>query len=101
MNVIYSFQYFANFSTDPGSPEIKFFRTGLTYAFILTEKLKYQQNIHFFDDFYSPENSFFLIITVYGQELIVLNTFLDSLCHFGFKNLGLIPGIPKRCFQHP
>ena len=32
---IWIFQYFGNFSTDPGSPAIKFFRTGLTYAFIL------------------------------------------------------------------
>jgi hypothetical protein len=33
--------------------------------------------------------------------LIVLNPFLDSLCNFGFKNIGLTPGIPKECFQHP
>ena len=33
--------------------------------------------------------------------MIVLNPFLDSLCNFGFKNIGLTPGIPKRCFQHP
>ena len=33
--------------------------------------------------------------------MIVLNPFLDSLCNFGFKNIGLTPGIPKGCFQHP
>ena len=33
--------------------------------------------------------------------MIVLNPFLDSLCNFGFKNIGLTPGVPKRCFQHP
>ena len=33
--------------------------------------------------------------------MIILNLFLDSLCNFGFKNIGLTPGIPKRCFQHP
>ena len=27
--------------------------------------------------------------------------FLDSLCNFGFKNIGLTPGIPKWRFQHP
>ena len=36
-----------------------------------------------------------------GLELIVLNPFLDYLCNFGFKNIGLTPGIPKGCFQHP
>jgi hypothetical protein len=35
------------------------------------------------------------------MELIVLNPFLDSLCNFSFKNIGLTPGIPKGCFQHP
>ena len=30
-----------------------------------------------------------------------MNPFLDSLCNFGFKNIGLTPGVPKRCFQHP
>ena len=34
-------------------------------------------------------------------KLIVLNPFLDSLCNFGFKNIGLTPAIPKVCFQHP
>ena len=33
--------------------------------------------------------------------MIVLNPFLDSLCNFGFKNIGLKPGIPKECFPHP
>ena len=33
--------------------------------------------------------------------MIVLNPFLDSLCNFGFKNIGLTPGIPKWYFQHP
>ena len=33
--------------------------------------------------------------------MIVLNPFLNSLCNFGFKNIGLTPGIPKRCFYHP
>ena len=33
--------------------------------------------------------------------MIVLNPFLDSLCNFGFKNIGLTPGIQKGCFQHP
>ena len=35
------------------------------------------------------------------RQLIVLNQFLDFLCNFGFKNIGLTPGIPKGCFQHP
>ena len=33
--------------------------------------------------------------------MIVLNPFLDSLDNFGFKNIGLTPGIPKGCLQHP
>ena len=33
--------------------------------------------------------------------MIFLNPFLDSLYNFGFKNIGLTPGIPKECFQHP
>ena len=33
--------------------------------------------------------------------MIVLNPFLDSLCNFGFRNIGPTPGIPKACFQHP
>jgi hypothetical protein len=32
---------------------------------------------------------------------MVLNPFLDSFRNFGFKNIGLTPGIPKLCFQHP
>ena len=31
-----SFQHFSNILTDSESPALKFFRTGLTYAFILT-----------------------------------------------------------------
>ena len=41
------------------------------------------------------------IITGQRLKLIVLNPFLDSLCNFGFKNIGLTPGIPKECFEHP
>ena len=41
------------------------------------------------------------IITEGGRELIVLNPFLDFLCNSAFKNTGLVPGIPKTCFQHP
>ena len=48
------------------------------------------------------QNTFFeKIITEGGQELIVLNPFLDSLCNSAFKNIGLAPGIQKTCFQHP
>ena len=41
------------------------------------------------------------ITTEGGLKLIVLNPFLDSLCNYAFKNIGLAPGIPKTCFQHP
>ena len=37
-----SFQHF-----DSGSPAFKFFRTGHTYAFVLTEKLKNQRKVRF------------------------------------------------------
>ena len=40
------------------------------------------------------------IITEGGLKLIVLNSFLDSLCNSAFKNVGLLPGIPNTCFQH-
>ena len=33
--------------------------------------------------------------------MIVLNPFLDFLCNSAFKNIGLTPGNPKGCFQHP
>ena len=39
------------------------------------------------------------IITEGGLKLIVLNPFLDSLCNFGFKNIGLTPGTGLGCFQ--
>ena len=41
------------------------------------------------------------IITEGGLKLIVLNPFLDFLCNSAFKNIGMAPGIPKTCFQHP
>jgi hypothetical protein len=31
--------------------------------------------------------------------LIVLNPFLDFLCNFGLKNIGLTPGTGLGCFQ--
>ena len=34
-----------------------------------------------------------------GQQLIVLSPFLDSLGHFGLKNVGLPPGTGLGCFQ--
>ena len=34
-----------------------------------------------------------------GLELIVLKPFLDSLCNFGSKNIGLTPGRGLGCFQ--
>ena len=49
-----SFQYFGNILTDYESHAFKFFRIGLTHAFILTEKFKNQQNLQFF----CSENSF-------------------------------------------
>ena len=33
------------------------------------------------------------ISTGQGQQWIVLNPFLDSLCNLGFKNIGLPPGV--------
>ena len=51
MKKLLSFQHFGNISTDSISPAFEFFRTDLTYAFILTEKFKNQQNIQLFGDF--------------------------------------------------
>ena len=53
-----SFQHFGNILTDSESPAFKFVRIGLTYAFILTEKIKNQQNILFIDDFLAPITDF-------------------------------------------
>ena len=48
------------------------------------------------------QNQFFeKIITEGGLKLILLNPFLDLLCNSAFKNIGMAPGIPKTCFQHP
>ena len=33
--------------------------------------------------------------------MIVLNPFLDSLCNFGFKNIGLHPGVNFEWFPDP
>ena len=54
-----------------------------------------------FDDFLLRKQFFEKIITEGGLKLIVLNPFLDSLCNSAFKNIGLAPGIPNTCFQHP
>ena len=40
MKKLIDFQHFGNISTDSKSPAFEFFRTDLTYAFILTEKFK-------------------------------------------------------------
>ena len=42
------FSTFWKILTDSESPTFKIFRIGLTYAFILAEKFKNQQNIQFF-----------------------------------------------------
>ena len=49
------------FSTDSESPAFKFFKTGLTYAFILAEKFKNQQN---FRIFFAPK-------TVYWKKIVL------------------------------
>ena len=46
------------------------------------------------------ENQFFeKIISRGGQQLIVLNPYLDSLGQSGLKNIGLPPGTGWGCFQ--
>ena len=42
--------------------------------------------------------------TIFGakkssKEIVLGNPFLDSLCNFGFKNIGLTPGPGSGCFQ--
>ena len=51
--------------------------------------------------FFAEKQFFEKISSRGGRQLIVLNPFLDSLGHSGFKNIGQIPGIHKGCFQHP
>ena len=54
---------------------------------------------NFFDDFLLLKQFFEKIITGQGRQLIVLNSFLDSLGHFGLKNIVLPPGTGSGCFQ--
>ena len=49
--------------------------------------------------FFAEKQFFEKIISRGGQQLIVLNPFLDSLGQFGFKNIGLPPGTGSGCFQ--
>ena len=50
--------------------------------------------------FFFAEKQFFEKISSRGgRQRIVLNPFLDSLGHFGLKNIGLPPGTGSRCFQ--
>ena len=52
--------------------------------------------------FFFVEKQFFeKISSKGGRQRIVLNPFLDSLGHFGFKNIGLFPGAGSECFQSP
>ena len=86
LKILNSFQHFGNILTDSECPAFKFFRTGLTCAFILTEKFKNQQNV---DDFFLPKTVFWKNSSGEGLELIVLNPYLDSLCNSAFQNIGL------------
>ena len=80
-----SFQHFANNLTDPA---IRTFRTDLTCAYIL---IKNQESVRFV----CVESNFLKEIcsSGYGQQLFVFNPLLDSSCNFGFKNIGLLPGV--------
>ena len=55
---IEQFSTFWNILSDSESPAFKIFRTGLTYAFMLTRKFKNQQNVQFFDDCFAPKTVF-------------------------------------------
>ena len=55
---------------------------------------------NFFNIFFYAKKQFFEKISSRGgQQLIVLNPYLDSLGHFGLKNIGLPPGTGLECFQ--
>ena len=54
---------------------------------------------NFFDIFFVEKQFFEKISSRGGRQLIVLNPFLDSLGHFGLKNIGLPPGTGSGCFQ--
>ena len=54
---------------------------------------------NFFDIFFAGKQFFEKISIRGGQQLIVLNPFLDSLSHFDLKNIGLPPGTGSGCFQ--
>ena len=54
---------------------------------------------NFFDIFFAEKQFFEKISSRGGRQLIVLNPFLDSLGHFGLKNIGLPPGTGLGCFQ--
>ena len=53
---------------------------------------KIKKTSNFFDNFWYQRKWFEKITCRGDQKLIVLNPFLDSLWHLGFKNGGLHPG---------
>ena len=63
-------------------------------------KIQKSTKCQIFSTFFFAEKQFFEKISSRGgQQLIVLNPFLDSLGHFGLKNIGLPPGTGSECFQ--
>ena len=62
---------------------------------------KIKKTSNFFDNFWYQRKWFEKITCRGDQKLIVLNPFLDSLWHLGFKNGGLHPGGDIECFPGP
>ena len=102
MKKLISFQHFGNISTDSESPDTNFLKKwSKLFIYIAIKNQKLTKHTIFLMIFLLKKQFFEKIITEGGLKLIVLNPFLDSLCNSALKNIGLAPGIPKTCFQHP
>ena len=58
MKKLFSFYHFGNILSHSERPEIKFFKTGLIYPYILPKNSKINKTSNFFDDFFAPKTVF-------------------------------------------
>ena len=72
------------FSTDPGSPKINFFRTGLIYAHVLRYNCKNQENVQFFWQFLVPKKVIWKNHLQGGPEIDCFEPIFGFFMTFGF-----------------
>ena len=56
---------------------------------------------NFFDDFFAPKPVFWKNHNWVAPVIDCFEPIFGFLMQFWFQNIGLTPGIPKGCFQHP